>query len=38
LSVRAAQLAEEEGLEKVAVLKGGLGAWQRSGYPVASGS
>jgi rhodanese-related sulfurtransferase len=38
LSVRAAQIAEESGYEKVAVLEGGLGAWTREGYPVESGS
>ncbi|HWC05923.1 MAG TPA: rhodanese-like domain-containing protein [Gemmatimonadota bacterium] len=38
MSVRAAQIAEENGYEKVAVLEGGLGAWTRRGYPVESGS
>jgi rhodanese-related sulfurtransferase len=38
LSVRAAQIAEDNGYEKVAVLEGGLGAWAGKGYPVESGS
>ncbi|MGH7570622.1 MAG: rhodanese-like domain-containing protein [Gemmatimonadota bacterium] len=38
MSVRATQIAEENGYEKVAVLEGGLGAWTRAGYPVESGT
>jgi rhodanese-related sulfurtransferase len=38
LSVRATQIAQENGYDKVAVLKGGLYAWRDAGYPVASGS
>jgi rhodanese-related sulfurtransferase len=38
LSVRAAQIAEDNGYEKALVLEGGLGAWAGNGYPVESGS
>ncbi|HUP19253.1 MAG TPA: rhodanese-like domain-containing protein [Gemmatimonadota bacterium] len=38
MSVRATQIAIENGYDRVAVLKGGLYSWRDAGYPVASGS
>lgn len=38
MAIMAAQRARESGLEKVAILDGGIGAWEEADYPIESGT